>query len=147
MNDVANLLTVYIVNSAWQIPLLAACTAALLKIVARADVKLQYHLWAGCLLISIALPELSAMSPLPQLTGYPSELKAVPIQGETKQLIEAENPMRTYAAKVTQPSREERLGQFLLCLYALSLLVGTVRFLRKLKLTRDIVIGANRMTL
>jgi beta-lactamase regulating signal transducer with metallopeptidase domain len=147
VNDVANWLMVYIVNSAWQIPLLAAFMAALLKIVARADGKLQYHLWVGCLAICIALPVLSAMNPLPQLTVYPSELNAVPTQSETKQVVEAESPILTYAAKVTQPVREERLGQFLLCFYALSLLVGIVRFLWKLKLTRDIVIRASRITL
>jgi uncharacterized protein (TIGR03435 family) len=145
--DVANWLMVYIVNSVWQIPLLAACTAALLRIVARADGKAQFHLWVGCLVICIALPALSSMSPLPQLTVYPSELKVAPTQSETKQVVEAESPMLTYAAKVTQPAREEGLGQFLLCLYALSLLVGTFRFLWKLKLTRDIVIRVSRLTL
>jgi hypothetical protein len=70
VNDVANWLMLYIVNSVWQIPLLAACTAALLRIVARADGKVQFHLWVGCLVICIALPALSAMSPLPQLTVY-----------------------------------------------------------------------------
>jgi hypothetical protein len=48
MNDVANCLTVDLINSAWQIPVLAACTEGLLKIVARAEANLQYRLWVGC---------------------------------------------------------------------------------------------------
>jgi beta-lactamase regulating signal transducer with metallopeptidase domain len=146
MNGVANWFTVYLINSVWQIPVLAACTAALLKTTARAGTKLQYRLWVGCLVFCIVLPTLSAMGPLPNFGSRRSGLTSVPKQNETNQAIEANDPITIYAAKITLPARKERVGKFLLCFYALSLLVGTVKLLYKLKLTREVVRGASLMS-
>ena len=61
MNHVAQWLTVYLINSVWQIPVLALCTAGLLKLAARGGAKLQYRLWVGCLLLAIVLPAMPRM--------------------------------------------------------------------------------------
>jgi uncharacterized protein (TIGR03435 family) len=147
MNVVANWLTVDLINAAWQIPLLAACTAGLLKILPRAEAKLQYRLWVGCLVLGIALPALSVMGPLPQLSRHRSELKSLPVQSEMEQATHENDRIMVYTAEAIPPARNERMGRFLLCLYALSLLVGTVKLLRRLKLTREVVRRSSRVTL
>jgi bla regulator protein blaR1 len=147
MNAVANWFTLYLINSAWQLPVLAACTAGILKAVERAGTKLQYRLWAGCLVSCIVLPTLPAMGPLPHFARHRSGLTSVTKQNETRQAIEANDPITIYAAKITLAAGKERVGKFLLRLYALSLLVGTIKLLYKLKLTREVVKGASPISL
>jgi len=79
MNDVVKWFTVYLINSVWQIPVLAACTAVVLKAAARSGAKLHYRLWVGCLLLATVLPALPSMNRAPRFSGHRSGSVSVAI--------------------------------------------------------------------
>ncbi len=53
--------SVYVLNSVWQIPVLALCAWGLVRVTGRAGARLHYRLWVGCLLLSVLLPALPAV--------------------------------------------------------------------------------------
>jgi len=148
MNDVVKWFTVYLINSVWQIPVLAACTAVVLKAAARSGAKLHYRLWVGCLLLATVLPALPSMNRAPRFSGHRSGSVSVAIWGnETKQVASSSDRIAIYADEIVEFTSKRDVVQLLLWFYSLSLLVGGVRLLRRLAVTHMVVRGASRIQL
>jgi len=148
MSDATRWLAVYLINSAWQIPVLAACTAGLLRVAVRSGAKLEYRLWVGCLVLAIVLPAFPSMERVRTSSSHRVvSSRVVMTSGHTEHVASASDRIAMYANEIAEFARKTRTSRALLCLYALSVLAGSVRLSRRLAVTGAVVRGASRMPL
>jgi beta-lactamase regulating signal transducer with metallopeptidase domain len=146
MNQMTQWMTMYLINSAWQIPVLALCTAGLLKLTARGGAKLQYRLWVGCLILAIALPAMPRVE-MPSFRWHRAEPVSVTKNVDGTAMARASNQIAIYTDAIVAPVEKKSGSRVLLWLYALSLLVGIGKLLGELLATRTVVKGARTVLL
>ncbi len=149
MNDAARWLTAYVINSTWQIPVLAVGTWGLVRIAARGGARLHYRLWVGCFVLAIVLPAQPRVGRLPDFGfgWHGAHAARVVISSGTEQATSEGGWVSLWAEELVAFAKKSGAGEFLLGFYGLSLLVGAVKLLRELRATRDVVIRAFRVAL
>jgi TonB family protein len=148
MSDVAKWVAVYLINSAWQIPVLALGTAGLVRATARGGARLHYRLWVGCLVLAILLPAMPGVGRARGFGRSYSRVSGVELTSrEPARAASVGERVAAVAAEVGAFARTSGGGELMLWLYGLSLVVGVVQFGRRLRLTGEVVRGASRMVL
>ncbi len=59
MNMLLNWCTFFVLNSLWQIPVLIAIAALLVRLLPKLSNALEHHVWVCCLLLGVAVPGVS----------------------------------------------------------------------------------------
>ena len=146
MNDFAKWVAGYLINSAWQIPVLALCAAGLVKATARSGARLHYRLWVGCLGLALVLPAVPRVG-LGVGTGAGGRVGVVRLEmvGGPVRSVSVTERVAAYVREALQLAEESKAVEWLLGLYGVSILVGkNVRLGRRLWVTRAVVRGAGR---
>lgn len=142
MSLLAKWLTFCLINSAWQLPVLAAITALTLRMMPKPGAELRYRLWVGCLLLSVTLPALSASLATTTSSAPPSYKQAnAPDRWTTPRSID-DGPLTMRFTEIAPPSSNHGTGLILPGLYLISLLIDAAKLLRGLKATRTLVKAA-----
>ncbi len=138
----------YLLNSVWQIPVLAVCTWGLVKLTERAGVRLQARLWVGCLLLGVLLPAVPRLK-MPEFSPRRTEVVGVKAArpAASRTIAGAADRIAGYTDGIALPMKTGWLGRLLLGMYGASLLLGGVRLLRELGKTRTVVLRSHPMEL
>ncbi len=145
--------SVYVLNSLWQMPVLALCAWGLVRMTARAGARLHYRLWVGCLLLCVLLPALPAVGRMPSLDflhWHKAAADARVTQGASAAAAagpSAAEQIAVYTDQIVSPERTNWKGRAVLWVYAVTLLLGGVKLLRELAATSGVVRRARRMEL
>jgi len=147
MNGVAQWVGVYVINSVWQVPVLAVCTAGLVKATARGGAKLHYRLWVGCLVLAVVLPALPSVGRMPSFRWHRTETASAVKSVDTTPVVSTSEQIAIYTDEIVAPVEKRGVGQVLLWLYGFSLLAGAIKLLGELWATRGVVRRARSMRL
>jgi TonB family protein len=146
MSDAAKWVAVYLINSVWQIPVLALCTAGLVKATPRGGAKLHYRLWVGCLVLAILLPAMPRVGREVRV-GERAGVVRVEMSGGVVREVGVREQVAVYVREALEFLEERRAVDWLLGIYGVSILGGMVQFGRRLRVTGAVVRGATRMEL
>jgi cytochrome c biogenesis protein CcmG/thiol:disulfide interchange protein DsbE len=147
MSLLAKWLTFYLINSAWQLPILAAITALTLRMMPKPGAELRYRLWVSCLLLSVTLPALSASLGIKTAYAPPSYKQANAPTRWTTPRSNDDGPLTMRFTEIAAPSSKHGTAMVLPGLYLISLLIGAVKLLRGLNATRALVKAAHKSDL
>src|SRR5882762_703257 len=113
MSEIANRLIFYLLNSAWQMPVLAAITALMLRMMSKSGAKLRYRVWVSCLLLAVTLPALSASLGMKILGVHPSYKQTNTADRLTTRRRSDDGPLTLRFTEVAAPSSKHGLGMVL----------------------------------
>ena len=146
MNEAAKWVAVYLINSVWQIPVLALCAAGLVKVTARSGARLHYRVWVGCLLLAILLPAMPRVG-RGSSVGARAGVVRVEMSGGVVRRVSVRERVAAYAREVLKFVEERRSLELVVAIYGVSILMGMVQFGRRLRVTGAVVRGARRISL
>src|SRR5258707_3792356 len=93
----------YLLNSAWQIPLLAACALVILRLLRDAESRLKHRVWVTCFCLAIAVPAASLLRN--EATGLPIGIQS-PSQRDRATPGPASRGLLSIHLDVTGPTRK-----------------------------------------
>jgi beta-lactamase regulating signal transducer with metallopeptidase domain len=130
----------YLLNSAWQIPLLAACALLILRLLRDAESRLKHRVWVTCFCLAIAVPAVSLLRN--EATGLPIGIQSAS-QRDRATSGPASRGLLSIHVDLTAPTRKNRIvAPVLLGAYLLSVLYGTLRLILLSARTRYLAVTA-----
>jgi len=147
MSLLAKWLTFYLINSAWQLPVLAAITALMLRVMPKPGAELRYRLWVSCLLLSVTLPAISASLGIKTAYAPPSYKQANDPTRWTTPRSSDDGPLTMRFTEIAAPRSKDGTELILPGLYLISLLIGAAKLFRGLNATRALVKAARKTDL
>ena len=139
MKPMASWCAFFVFNSAWQLLLLTAVAAILVRVPAKLPNRLQYQIWVSCLLLGVAVPGVSTY--LGFVPAHPAtRAQHIPDDLRWKVAREPDHSRLTlHLTEVQTANTSWPLCEVIAGLYGLSVLIGLGRLLRRLETTRQIV--------
>lgn len=132
-------LLLYLVNSAWQIPVIALCAVGLVRLLRKADPLLQHRIWVACLLLSILLPAFSSLRTRPgSIKPSPSSSIAPQIAGAAPRIEDAHR-ITIYFEEAGGATKGHTAMRLLPWLYLMSVTFGVLKLILTLLQTRRLV--------
>ena len=139
MKPLASWCAFFVFNSAWQLLLLTAVAAILVRVPAKLPNRLQYQIWVSCLLLAVAVPGVSTYLGFVPVHSAGSA-KVIPDDLRWKVARQPERSRLTlHLTEVKTTNTSWPLCGVVAGLYGLSVLMGFGCLLRRLEKTRQIV--------
>lgn len=132
-----------LINSVWQIPLLAIIAASLPRLIKRLSLIAQFRLRVSLVLLSLLLPTISSIR---QFEFFPSDSKYGAVQqaaGALRRISES-GRITVSLPSLNSDSHGFRFDQALLCVYLLATLFGICRFLLSIYRTRNVILSSRQ---